>query len=94
MLADDNQITIEDAQHVLLSEITEKRYSINLTCPGCGEEKITEGGFYVKNYGGMTFGAFLEKLTSTLRKGCGRRGLSETLTYRPSERICPRWTIF
>lgn len=66
----------------LLSEIAANRDSIHLSCPGCGRKVITEGLFYYKQFGDMTFERFLARLRCRV-VGCGRRGMQGRIEPKP-----------
>ena len=74
---------IENANAVRLSEIIEKRYIVQLTCPDCRRSLIVNGSLFSEQEGDPTLGDLSKTLRCDKRRGCGRLGLEARLEALP-----------
>ncbi|TQV69839.1 hypothetical protein [Denitrobaculum tricleocarpae] len=87
MAINNNEIRVDDASDVLLSELVERGCLLHLVCPNCGKSSTTEGRFFGRRYEDVTFGEFLDALTCRRGGGCGNKGFVGEIRPRP---VLPR----
>lgn len=78
----DDEFEIENPSDYRLSTLADRKYTLYLRCPACGRESITEGAYYYRKHGDMTFATFLQRLVCQPGPGCGKLGVTGRVKLR------------